>query len=869
MRVPFLTRLLVGLAVVLAALIGMHGPAFAQGDEAAPVDPAVQLDTASKDMAKVHKAVADKNVSDAALQVARKQAQTAAATAEDVMGSYEKDLGDAQLKLKQLGEPTAGVKEPADVAAQRAQLQKQVAALDGQVKRAKLLKVEADQAVTAINEARRQQLGARLAERAPSVLQAGFWEALGDDLDRDLPALRGFGTELDSLARAVAPRAWAMLAGGIVLLLIACILLRRVLTHLSVTRIPAGRLRRSLNALGEVALRTLRPGLIAHGLVLALLSGATPSTRLASWLDTAEAIAWFAGFVAGLGAALLLPAKPSWRLPSISDATATRLAWLPRTLAVVSGLGWLASRTASLLDAGEATTWLVDLISTLLLMAILAGGLGLIARARDRLSHHGGSGAAPARDEHAAVARQGRQDDDAQADREIADAAKDAKDADKAAAKADIAKAQEAALAARPMWLSVLRGAGWLALIAAGLALLIGFIPLAMFGMNQLAWGVIVLCSAYLLVVLVDDLFMTLLAPSGAAAAAAQAKDGEPAKAAGAAAQALPSQLARTREQAAVLLSGLCRVLVGFFAVILLLAPYGEGPLDLARRAGSVQNKLSLGGLTLAPTDLLWAAAMLVLGMVAVQLLKRWLTLRVMPTTRMDAGMRGSATTLFGYAGNIAVIATSLSIVGFNLERIAWVASALSVGIGFGLQAVVQNFVSGLILLAERPVKVGDWVSLSGVEGDVRRINVRATEIQMGDRSTVIVPNSEFITKIVRNVTYGESLGLVQFKLPLPIATDISQVRETILAIFRAHPGVLPAPAPNVQLDGVDGIHLILNVTGFVNSPRAAYGVKSDVLFEVLKQLREADALPLAAGPALLAALTGQGPPLPPASPAR
>src|SRR3546814_12894424 len=85
-----------------------------------------------------------------------------------------------------------------------------------------------------------------------------------------------------------------------------------------------------------------------------------------------------------------------------------------------------------------------------------------------------------------------------------------------------------------------------------------------------------------------------------------------------------------------------------------------------------------------------------------------------------------------------------------------------SVGIGFGLQAVVQNFLSGLILLAERPVKVGDWVSLGGIEGDIRRINVRATEIQMGDHSTVIVPNSEFITKVVRNVTHASPLGRVR-----------------------------------------------------------------------------------------------------------
>ena len=852
-----MTRLLVAIAVVLAVVFGGTGAALAQGDDTAPVDPVVQLDAATKDMEQVHKALADKAVNDEGLQAARKRAQAVHTTAEDLMATFKPLLADAQLKLDQLGQPAAGAKEAPDIAAQRAQLQKQVSTLDSQVKRAKLLSVDADQTITAINESRRQQLGARLTERAPSVLQGAFWDALSDDLDRDVGSTRALGMELHALARSVVPRTWAMLAGGIVVLLVACFLLRRALTHLAATRIPAGRLRRSLHALGEVAIRTLRPGLIAHGVVLTLLSGATPSARVASWLDTAEAIAWFAGFVAGLGAALLLPGKPSWRLPPIADATATRLAWLPRTLAVVSGLGWLASRTASLLDAGEATTWLVDLVSTLLLMAILAGGLGLIARARDRLIHHGKAATGHA-DHGATSAKPGQADEDDIV--AVSDAGKDAKEADQAAAKAVVAKAEEAAIAARPMWLSVMRGAGWLALVAAGIALLIGFIPLAMFGMNQLAWAVIVTCAAYLLVVLVDDLFMTLLAPSGAAAAGAQAKEGERAKATAAAAEALPSQLARTREQAAVLLSGLCRVLVGFFAVMLLLAPYGEGPLDLVRRAGSLENTLSFGALTLKPVDLLRAAAVLVLGILAVQLLRRWLTLRVMPTTRMDAGMRSSATTLFGYAGNVAVIATALSTVGFGLERIAWVASALSVGIGFGLQAVVQNFVSGLILLAERPVKVGDWVSLSGVEGDVRRINVRATEIQMGDRSTVIVPNSEFITKIVRNVTYGESLGLVQFKLPLPIATDISQVREMVLAIFRAHPGVLPAPAPNVQLDGVDGTNLILNVTGFVNSPRAAYGVKSDVLFEVLKQLREANALPIAAGPALLAALTGQGP---------
>jgi small-conductance mechanosensitive channel len=124
---------------------------------------------------------------------------------------------------------------------------------------------------------------------------------------------------------------------------------------------------------------------------------------------------------------------------------------------------------------------------------------------------------------------------------------------------------------------------------------------------------------------------------------------------------------------------------------------------------------------------------------------------------------------------------------GISVNRIAWIASALSVGIGFGLQAIVQNFISGLILLAERPVKVGDWVVLGAAEGDIRRINVRATEIQLGDRSTLIVPNSEFITKTVRNMTLRNAEGRVLIRLPMPLSTNALQVRDIMLGALREH----------------------------------------------------------------------------------
>jgi potassium efflux system protein len=180
-----------------------------------------------------------------------------------------------------------------------------------------------------------------------------------------------------------------------------------------------------------------------------------------------------------------------------------------------------------------------------------------------------------------------------------------------------------------------------------------------------------------------------------------------------------------------------------------------------------------------------------------------------------------------------------MSTLHISLTNLTWVVSALSVGIGFGLQAIVQNFISGLILLTERPVKVGDWVSLAGVEGDIRRINVRATEIQMSDRSTVIVPNSQFITQNVRNVTMGNALGVVGISLTLPLETDVLQIRELLLQAFTEHEAVLDTPAPSVTFKDLTNTGLIISATGYVNSPRSVGGARSDLLFTVLGRLRE------------------------------
>jgi len=246
-----------------------------------------------------------------------------------------------------------------------------------------------------------------------------------------------------------------------------------------------------------------------------------------------------------------------------------------------------------------------------------------------------------------------------------------------------------------------------------------------------------------------------------------------------------------------------------------------------------------LGNLNLVPQDIFLAVAIFFAGLFAIRVLKRWLGERLLPDTEMDAGMRASLVTLVGYIGFLFLASVVMSTLHINLTSLTWVVSALSVGIGFGLQQIVQNFISGLILLTERPVKVGDWVSLAGVEGDIRRINVRATEIQMSDRSTVIVPNSQFISQNVRNVTMANALGVVGITLTLPLDTDATRVRELLLAAYQAHEGILDAPAPSVTFKDITATGMVLAASGYVAGPRQVGGARSDLLFSILNTLRE------------------------------
>ncbi|WEN13464.1 DUF3772 domain-containing protein [Rhodanobacter sp. AS-Z3] len=378
-----------------------------------------------------------------------------------------------------------------------------------------------------------------------------------------------------------------------------------------------------------------------------------------------------------------------------------------------------------------------------------------------------------------------------------------------------------------PAWLSLFIAAAALGVAVSWLGVATGYIALAFFVAGQMLWVGVITATVYLLSHLLTDLIHTSLDPRGSSGQQLQTSF-----------SLAPHRL----EQVSVLLGGIVRVALVLLALATVLTPFGAGPADLLASARQTLGNLKLGDLVINPASIGSGLLVLLGGVLVLRLLKRWLREKLLPKSAMDSGMQESITTLLGYVGGLLVMVLTLAELQVDLKSITWIISALSVGIGFGLQAIVQNFISGLILLVERPVKVGDWVSLSSdVEGDIRRINVRATEIQMGDRSTVIVPNSQLITQNVRNVTLANAQGRVQIKLPMPLSSDADKVRELVLAVLRAHDATLGTPAPFVQLESVITGAMTFNCVAYVSSPRVVSGVRSDLLFEILARLRSAN----------------------------
>jgi potassium-dependent mechanosensitive channel len=211
-----------------------------------------------------------------------------------------------------------------------------------------------------------------------------------------------------------------------------------------------------------------------------------------------------------------------------------------------------------------------------------------------------------------------------------------------------------------------------------------------------------------------------------------------------------------------------------------------------------------------------------------------------LPQTRLDAGVRNSVQTIFGYIGVIAAVLLASAQIGLDLQKIALIAGGLSVGIGFGLQTIANNFVSGLILLWERTIRVGDWVVVGSEQGFVRAIKARATEIETFDRGSLIVPNSNFVSGIVKNWVHNDRVGRIIVSINIAYESDVDQVRDLMIDAAKAQEEVLAIPSPSVLFAEFGDWAIKFNLICFVEDIERAERTRSDIHFEVLRRMREA-----------------------------
>lgn len=357
-------------------------------------------------------------------------------------------------------------------------------------------------------------------------------------------------------------------------------------------------------------------------------------------------------------------------------------------------------------------------------------------------------------------------------------------------------------------------------------SLLIGYISFARFLTYQIIWIALVLMAFYFLVLFSTDAWSAIFSPNTASGRALKRSF---------------NFSDRHLEQLSIVFTATfkCALLL-LMIVSLLNGTFGTTtPNSLVEKIVAIMTGEGLQRLHIVPGNLINSLICLIIGIYILRATRRWLNNELLPKTINDVGIRASLVTLFSNVGYVLVILITLAALGIQWNKLAWIVSALSVGIGFGLQEIVKNFISGLILLTERPVKVGDMIGIGGVEGDVRRINVRATEIQLSDRSTMIVPNSQLISQNVRNATMGNAQGVVTIALTFPTDIDPEQVRNILLSAYHDYEAVLDSPAPYVRFSQLGPEGIILSVTGYVSSPRIVGSTKSDLLFNILKLLRQ------------------------------
>ena len=374
-------------------------------------------------------------------------------------------------------------------------------------------------------------------------------------------------------------------------------------------------------------------------------------------------------------------------------------------------------------------------------------------------------------------------------------------------------------------WATLLRTAGRAVGLTLLVSVLVGFVAFAAFLVEQLIAVAGTLALLYILLILAEEGFGGLTKPDAPAA------------------RGLSSILGMGRErldQIAILLSGLVKVALYVAAVLLVLAPWRIESGDMLATVEAAFFGFSIGGATISISSLMVAALLFGAAIGGTRAVQRWLEGQYLPHTKLDTGLQNSLVTSLGYVGFIVALGLALAYLGLSFERLTLIAGGLSLGIGLGLQSVTNNFVSGLIMLWERAVRVGDWVEVGAEQGFVRRINVRSTEIETFDRALVIMPNASLVSGVVKNWVRNDRVGRIKLSFTVPLSADPEAVRAALISTAKAHERVLTMPTPSVLFTALSEANMSFDLICFIEDVEARARVTSDLLYDIHAKLKAA-----------------------------
>ncbi|MBT8086186.1 MAG: mechanosensitive ion channel, partial [Woeseia sp.] len=281
---------------------------------------------------------------------------------------------------------------------------------------------------------------------------------------------------------------------------------------------------------------------------------------------------------------------------------------------------------------------------------------------------------------------------------------------------------------------------------------------------------------------------------------------------------------------------------VGF--VVYLIYVWDESGTTLDRLVELVTIGGTVGNIRLVPINIIGGILVFAGVIVLIGWIKRWIDSRWLQHIVAERGAREALVTLIGYVGFVVAVIIGLIQAGVDLGGLAIVSGALALGLGFGMQEIANNFVSGLILLFERPIRAGDFVSVGDIEGFVRRIRIRATEIETLDNQNVLVPNSELVSGRVTNWVLRDPQGRLLIRVGVAYGSDVLKVKEILQRIGSEHAEVITdgrAPPPRALFMGFGDSSLDFELRVRIQRIERRFSVLSDLNFAIDKAFREED----------------------------